>query len=143
MPIPTPEPGFGMSFTYLWHHEHEGGREEGEKDRPSVIVLAVGREAEGATVVTVLPITHNPPADPASAVEILCRSAGILGSTLTDPGSSSPKATNLSRRAKIYASCRTGITTTMVSCHRHSSIRCSKPSSASTGPAERHLTPRG
>ena len=79
-----------MSFTYLWHHEHAGGREEGEKDRPSVIVLAVEREAEGATVVTVLPITHNPPADLASAVEIRCRSSGILGSTLTDPGSSSP-----------------------------------------------------
>jgi hypothetical protein len=61
MPIRTPEPDLGISVAYLWHHEHEGGREEGEKDRPSVIVLAVEREAEGATVVRVLPITHNPP----------------------------------------------------------------------------------
>jgi hypothetical protein len=35
-----------------------------------VIVLAVEREVDGATVVTVLPITHSAPADRASAVEI-------------------------------------------------------------------------
>jgi hypothetical protein len=35
-----------------------------------VIVLAVEREADGATVGTVLPITHSAPADPASAVQI-------------------------------------------------------------------------
>jgi hypothetical protein len=32
--------------------------------------LAVDREDDGATVVTVLPITHGVPVDPASAVEI-------------------------------------------------------------------------
>jgi hypothetical protein len=40
MPIPTPEPGLVISYAYLWHHEHGAGREEGRKDRPSVIVLA-------------------------------------------------------------------------------------------------------
>jgi hypothetical protein len=35
-----------------------------------VTVLAVEREADGATVGTVLPITHSAPVDPASAVEI-------------------------------------------------------------------------
>ncbi len=59
-----------ISYSYLWHREHEGGREEGRKERPSVIVLAVEREADGPTVVTVLPITHSPPADPALAVEM-------------------------------------------------------------------------
>jgi hypothetical protein len=68
MPIPNPEPGLVISYAYLWHHEHQAGREEGQKDRPSVIVLAVERDA--ATVVTVLPITHSAPTDPASAVEI-------------------------------------------------------------------------
>jgi hypothetical protein len=68
MPIPNPEPGLVISYAYLWHHEHQAGREEGQKDRPSVIVLAI--EADGATVATVLPITHSAPADPASAVEI-------------------------------------------------------------------------
>ena len=70
MPIPNPEPGLVISYAYLWHYEHQAGREEGQKDRPSVIVLAVEREADGATVVTVLPITHSAPTDPASAVEI-------------------------------------------------------------------------
>jgi hypothetical protein len=70
MPIPNPEPGLVISYAYLWHHEHQAGREEGQKDRPSVIILAVEREADGAVIVTVLPITHSPPTDPALAVEI-------------------------------------------------------------------------
>jgi hypothetical protein len=48
MPIPNPEPGLVISYAYLWHHEHQAGREEGQKDRPSVIVLAIEREAGGA-----------------------------------------------------------------------------------------------
>ncbi len=70
MPIPSPEPGLVISYSYLWHREHEAGQEEGRKERPSVIVLAVEREADGATLVTVLPITHSPPAHPALAIEI-------------------------------------------------------------------------
>jgi hypothetical protein len=35
-----------------------------------VIVLTVERPANDTTVVVVLPITHSPPTDPASAVEI-------------------------------------------------------------------------
>jgi hypothetical protein len=70
MPIPNPEPGLVISYAYLWHHERQAGREEGHKERPSVIVLAVERAADGATIVTVLPITHTAPTDPASAVEI-------------------------------------------------------------------------
>jgi hypothetical protein len=66
---PTPEPGLVISYVYLWHHEREAGREEGRKDRPSVIVLAVERPND-TTVVVILPITHAPPADPAAAVEI-------------------------------------------------------------------------
>ena len=69
MAIPTPEPGLVISYAYLWRHEHDAGHEEGRKDRPSVIVLAVERSDAG-TIVTVLPITHRPPADPRAAVEI-------------------------------------------------------------------------
>jgi hypothetical protein len=70
MPIPNPEPGLVVSYAYLWHSEHRAGRDEGRKDRPSVIVLAVTRVGDGATTVTVLPITHSPPTVPHSAVEI-------------------------------------------------------------------------
>lgn len=70
MPLPNPEPGLVISYGYLWHYEHEAGREEGQKERPSVIILAVKRTTDGAILVTVLPITHSPPTDPVSAVEI-------------------------------------------------------------------------
>ncbi|HEX3882289.1 MAG TPA: hypothetical protein VHW66_06495 [Stellaceae bacterium] len=70
MPIPNPEPGLVISYAYLWHDEHHAGREEGRKDRPSVIVLAVERDADDATIVTVLPITHTAPTEAAAAVEI-------------------------------------------------------------------------
>ena len=70
MPIPTPEPGLVLSYAYLWHFESEKRLEEGRKNRPSVIVLRVERETDNATVVIVVPITHSPPTDPASAIEI-------------------------------------------------------------------------
>lgn len=61
MAIPTPEAGLVISYAYLWHREHQAGQEEGRKDRPSVIVLAVERADDATTAVTVLPITHNAP----------------------------------------------------------------------------------
>ncbi len=68
--IPTPEAGLVIAYAYLWRREHQAGQDEGRKDRPSVIILAVERPADGATVVTVLPITHSPPTRAAAAVEI-------------------------------------------------------------------------
>ena len=70
MAIPAAEAGLVISYACLWHDEHTAGRDEGRKDRPSVIVLAVEREDDGATEVVVLPITHRTPVDPAAAVEI-------------------------------------------------------------------------
>ena len=70
MGIPPPEPGLVLNYAYLWHDEHRAGREEGRKDRPSVIVLSTTREADQAVIVTVLPITHAAQGDSKSAVEI-------------------------------------------------------------------------
>lgn len=70
MPIPTPEPGLVISYAYVWDYEAQRGQEEGRKDRPCVIALAVERQLGGETLVTVLPVTHRQPADPAAAVEI-------------------------------------------------------------------------
>jgi hypothetical protein len=70
MPIPTPEPGLVISYAYVWDHEAMRGQEEGRKDRPCVITLVVERHPGEETVVTVLPVTHRPPDDPAAAVEI-------------------------------------------------------------------------
>lgn len=70
MPIPTPEPGLLICYAYLWDYEAQSGQEEGRKDRPCVIALAVERQADGETLVTVLPVTHRPPADATAGVEI-------------------------------------------------------------------------
>src|SRR5665213_4512333 len=70
MAIPTPEAGLVISYAYLWHQEHQAGQEEGRKDRPSVVVLVAKHDDDGATIVTVLPVTHSAPADPNAAVEI-------------------------------------------------------------------------
>ncbi|MBV8192831.1 MAG: type II toxin-antitoxin system PemK/MazF family toxin, partial [Alphaproteobacteria bacterium] len=66
----NPEPGLVVSYAYLWHTEYQAGQEEGHKDRPCVIVLVTEQQADGKTLVTVLPITHTAPTDAASSVEI-------------------------------------------------------------------------
>ena len=70
MTLPDPEVGLVIAYSYLWHREHQTGQEEGRKDRPSVIVLAVERPSDGVTLVTVLPITHSPPTVASTAIEI-------------------------------------------------------------------------
>jgi hypothetical protein len=68
--IPSPEPGLVICYSYLWHYERQTGRDEGRKNRPSVIILTAERKGDGATMVVVLPITHLPPANPDAAIEI-------------------------------------------------------------------------
>jgi len=70
MAIRTPEPGLVISYAYLWNHEAQSGQVEGRKDRPCVSALAVQRERDGETWVTVLPVTHTSPNHAESAVEI-------------------------------------------------------------------------
>ncbi len=70
MAIPEPQRGLVISYAYLWHHEHRAGREEGRKNRPCVIVLAVAKPADDATLVRVAPVTHSAPDDLSVAVEL-------------------------------------------------------------------------
>jgi len=67
--LPPPTPGLVICYSYLWAREHGQGAEEGRKDRPSAIVAA-RQVIEGHEVITVVPVTHTPPSDPADAVEI-------------------------------------------------------------------------
>ncbi|MCB1970331.1 MAG: type II toxin-antitoxin system PemK/MazF family toxin [Geminicoccaceae bacterium] len=69
MSLPVPHPGLVISYSYLWADEHRRGQEEGRKDRPCAIVVA-RQTAGGETVATVVPVTHTPPHDPASALEL-------------------------------------------------------------------------
>jgi hypothetical protein len=70
MALPDPEPGLVISYSYLWHHEHNAGRDEGTKFRPCVIVLAVDRPADHVVVVRVAPVTHLAPRVGVAAIEI-------------------------------------------------------------------------
>ena len=76
--FPDPVAGLVIRYAYLWRDEYERGRQEGVKDRPCAIILAI-RSGDGDLTVTVLPVTHTPPADPDLAVEIPARTKARLG----------------------------------------------------------------
>ena len=74
VPSEPPIPGTVLRYSYLWHRRAEAGREEGDKDRPVALVIA---RADRDCVV--VPITHTPPADPASAVPLSGSERARLG----------------------------------------------------------------
>jgi len=76
--LPKPERGLVISYAYLWHSEYKQGREEGVKDRPCVIILAV-ENSDGDQIVTVAPLTHSTPASAQNAVEIPAATKRRLG----------------------------------------------------------------
>ncbi len=67
-----------IRYAYLWRREHEQGIEEGAKDRPCAVLLAVTEESGERTVV-VLPVTHSAPFDSSHAVEIPAATKARLG----------------------------------------------------------------
>lgn len=69
MSWPTPQAGLVIRYSYLWRDEAAAGREEGVKDRPCAVILAV-EGGGGETLVYVLPITHTPPQEADDAVEL-------------------------------------------------------------------------
>lgn len=78
MEIPEPRPGLVVRYSYLWRDEARQGKEEGVKDRPCVVVLAI--ETEGKVVrVRVAPITHTPPRAPGDGVEVPAQTKRRLG----------------------------------------------------------------
>lgn len=78
MTWPEPRPGLVIRYSYLWHREAAGGREEARKDRPCAVILALQVQDEG-TRVFVLPITHTRPAGQHDAVEIAAVVKARLG----------------------------------------------------------------
>ncbi len=69
MSFPSPRAGMVIRYAYLWRDEHRRGLEEGRKDRPCAVLLAVADDAGGDRVY-VLPITHSAPRDPAEGIEL-------------------------------------------------------------------------
>lgn len=78
MAFPAAVPGLVIRYSYLWRAEHLRGQEEGVKDRPCAVIL-VTRDDQGSDMVTVLPITHSPPDNPAFALEIPSATKTRLG----------------------------------------------------------------
>lgn len=78
MSWPRPQPGLVIRYSYLWHREAVTGQEEGLKDRPCAVVIAVQDEAS-RTRVYALPITHSPPTAREAAIEIPATVKARLG----------------------------------------------------------------
>ncbi len=76
--FPKPVPALVIRYAYLWQREHVRGLEEGSKDRPCSVIL-VTLDNDNNQIVTVLPITHTPPIDPALSVEIPAATKKRLG----------------------------------------------------------------
>ena len=62
--------GAVIRYAYLWADENARGREEGEKDRPALVLAVHPRPGEGTSEVLVLAITHTPSPAPEDAVSI-------------------------------------------------------------------------
>ncbi len=72
-PSRRPAPGDVLAYGYLWSHESDNGRDDPVKERPCVVVLAVG-EGEHP-LITLAPITCRDPGRP----DAIGLSAGALG----------------------------------------------------------------
>lgn len=71
--------GWVFRYAYLWEWQSRQGREEGDKDRPCLVLALVTTLADGAQVVRVLPITHASPKRASDAVEIPAATKRRLG----------------------------------------------------------------
>ena len=62
--------GWLFRYAYLWDWQYREGREEGDKDRPCLVLAIVATDVDGTQSVRVLPVTHTPPSEPETAVEL-------------------------------------------------------------------------
>jgi mRNA-degrading endonuclease toxin of MazEF toxin-antitoxin module len=67
---PDPEIGLVIRYDFLWSHEQAKGYAQGAKERPCVIVTAIARKTTGQIEILVAPITHAPPREGVTAIEI-------------------------------------------------------------------------
>lgn len=78
MTWPLPQTGLVVAYSYLWHREANTGHEEGRKDRPCAVIMAV-KSVQGDTTVYVLPITHSAPLKADEGLEIPAPTKARLG----------------------------------------------------------------
>lgn len=65
-----PEAGLVIRYDYLWRDEEKAGRADGVKDRPCAIVLMSKERPDKSRDVYVCAITHSPPRQGETALEI-------------------------------------------------------------------------
>ena len=73
-----PKVGWLLSYSYLWADDHRRGAEEGVKNRPCALVAATRRDGD-RIVAIVVPVTHRPPTDLETAIEISTVTKARLG----------------------------------------------------------------
>lgn len=78
MPLPKPEPGLLIAYSYLWASQRSAGETEGRKTRPCAIVVSTTDE-DGDPLVYVVPVAHSKPADDEHAIELPARLKRHLG----------------------------------------------------------------
>jgi len=74
----APKVGSVIRYDFLWKDEADRGLDQG-KDRPCAIILATEKKADGRQTVLVCPITHSPPSEGQSGVEIPAKVSRHLG----------------------------------------------------------------
>lgn len=79
MDITPPQPGQVLCYAYLWADEAERGQEEGLKNRPVAVIVALQPQGEDRPRVVALPITHSEPSDPADGVLLPAATKARLG----------------------------------------------------------------
>lgn len=70
MKRPQPVEGLVIKYDYLWKNESLAGRIEGQKDRPTAIVMAAPPAENGKRRIIVAPITHSEPRNVGDAIEV-------------------------------------------------------------------------
>ena len=77
MTVPQPVPGLIVSFSFLWAEEAERGLQEGQKDRPCVVLAAY--DSEHGKRAILVPVTHTAPHDPTHAIAVPAALKAMLG----------------------------------------------------------------
>lgn len=79
MSVAEPTLGRVVHHAYLWHREQRRGQSAGRKERPCVVILLDSDSVPGATIASVLPITHSEPRDGDAAIELKAGTKRRLG----------------------------------------------------------------
>jgi hypothetical protein len=79
MAKPDPKGGLVIRYDYLWLWEKEEGRQQGAKDRPCAVVVAVPARGDRPLRAVVCGITHRKPRRPDEGIAVPPKVKAYLG----------------------------------------------------------------